>query len=325
VTIAGIGGVPSSGADAVLVNVEVSDPTSTGYLRVTPSTPTSSTAVQEFTAGQTISALVPVKLVNGAIVLHLSAGQANIFIDVSGYWTSTPADGFNPLPQKRVYDSSTTPLNHHADREVTIAGLGGVPATGADAVLVNIEAQKTTAAGYLRVTPGGTTSQTAVQEFGPGQAISNMVAVKLSPTGTINLHISAGQAHIFIDVAGYWTTTGGESFVPLTQTRAYVSGSHPLLAGTDKELTMTGVAGIPSSGVDSVLVNLEIQSPTQAGYVRATPGEVASATATQEFGPGETISNLVSVQLSAGGAMRLHLSAGSAAYFVDVEGYTPTP
>jgi hypothetical protein len=325
VPIAGLGGVPSSGADAVLVNVEVANPTSAGYLRVTPSSPTSPTAVQEFAAGQTVSALVPVKLVNGGILLHLSAGQASIFIDVSGYWTTAPADGFNPLKPQRVYYSGATQLSHSTDRQVTIAGLGGVPATGADAVLVNVEVQKPSAAGYLRVTPGGTTSQTAVQEFGAGQAISNMVAVRLSSTGTISLHISAGHSDVFVDVLGYWTATGGESFIPLTQTRAYASGAHPLVAGTDKELTMTGIAGIPSSGVDSVLVNVEIQSPTQAGYVRVTPGNVANRTATQEFTPGETISNLVSVQLSSGGAIRLHLSAGTATYFVDVEGYTPTP
>ena len=76
---------------------------------------------------------------------------------------------------------------------------------GADAVLVNLEVENPTSAGYLRVTPGGTTSATAVQEFVKGQTISNLVAVKLSSTGTIRLHLSAGSATVFADVAGYYT------------------------------------------------------------------------------------------------------------------------
>jgi hypothetical protein len=78
------------------------------------------------------------------------------------------------LPTARVFDgtATTTP------RQVPIAGLGEVPAD-ATAVVVNTEVFAPTAAGYVRVTPAGLNPSVAVQEFGAGQAISNLVVVKL--------------------------------------------------------------------------------------------------------------------------------------------------
>ena len=88
VQIAGLGGVPTN-ATAVVVNTEVSAPTATGYVRVTPAGLNPSVAVQEFVKGQTISNLVVVKLVGGKIQVKLSAGSAQIFMDVSGWFSNT--------------------------------------------------------------------------------------------------------------------------------------------------------------------------------------------------------------------------------------------
>lgn len=321
VLIAGKGGIPAD-ADAVLVNIEVQSPTQTGYLRVTPGGSTSSTAVQEFAAGQTISNLVAVKLdSNGKIRLHLSAGRATVFVDVAGSFTrSGPGDSFLPVPQARVYGPGS--LAAGTDRDIVIAGHGGIPAD-ADAVLVNVEVQAPTKAGYLRVTPGGSTSATAVQEFAAGQTISNLVAVKLGTGGTIRLHLSAGVATVFVDVAGaYVNTRPADSYQPVPQARVYGPGS--LTAGGDRDVVIAGHGGIPASA-DAVLVNVEVQSPTKAGYLRVTPGGSTSSTAVQEFAAGQTISNLVAVKLGPGGTIRLHLSAGTATVFVDVAGAFISP
>ena len=160
--------------------------------------------MQEFAKGQTISNLVAVKSSSsGKIRLHLSAGSAAVFADVAGYYSSSSAtDVYQPVPQARVYGSGAPALAANADREIEVSGLGGVP-VGADAVLINVEVDLS-AAGYLRVTPGGTSSSTAVQEFAKGQTISNLVAVKLSSSGKIRLHLSAGSAAVLADVAGYY-------------------------------------------------------------------------------------------------------------------------
>jgi hypothetical protein len=121
----------------------------------------------------------------------------------TGQVTVISGDTYQPLAQARVFSSGSAPLVAGVDRDVQVSGLGGVP-VGADAVLVNVEVQNPSSAGYVRVTPGGTSSSTAVQQFVKGQTISNLVAVKLSASGKIRLHVSAGSATVFADVAGYY-------------------------------------------------------------------------------------------------------------------------
>ena len=106
---------------------------------------------------------------------------------------------FTPLATARVFDGTATTTV----RQVQIAGLGGVPA-GATAVVVNTEVFNPSAAGYVRVTPAGLDPSVAVQEFGAGQAISNLVVVKLVG-GKIQVKVSAGSARILMDVAGYYS------------------------------------------------------------------------------------------------------------------------
>jgi hypothetical protein len=144
----------------------------------------------------------------------IGGGPSGFLTDDTGFQTPatgtvlvTNGDGFHPVPQARVFNSGSSPLRAGADRDIAITNHGGVPAN-ADAVLVNVEVQSPSSSGYLRVTPGGTSSSTAVQEFSAGQTISNLVAVKLAANGTIRLHLSAGSATVFADVAGYFTTGG---------------------------------------------------------------------------------------------------------------------
>jgi hypothetical protein len=197
VQIAGLGGVPAD-ATAVVVNTEVFAPTAAGYVRVTPAGQNPGVATQEYAKGQAISNLVAVKLVDGFIQVKVSAGSALILMDVSGYYSAGAGDSFTALPTARVFTgtATTTP------RRVQIAGLGGVPAD-ATAVVVNTEVFAPTAAGYVRVTPAGQNPGVATQEYAKGQAISNLVAVKLVD-GFIQVKVSAGSALILMDVSGYY-------------------------------------------------------------------------------------------------------------------------
>jgi len=74
-------------ATAVVLNVEVFNPSAAGYLRVTPYNQDAAVASQEFVRGQTISNLVVVKLVGGAAQVKLSAGSGTILMDVAGYYS----------------------------------------------------------------------------------------------------------------------------------------------------------------------------------------------------------------------------------------------
>jgi hypothetical protein len=243
---------------------------------------------------------------DGGLGTAATSGVVNVAPDPPGL--------FRPVAQFRVNEAA---LRAGHDYDMQIAAPGGLPAD-ADAVLVNVEVSSPTQAGYLRVTPGGSNSATAVQEFAAGQTISNAVAVKFGPGGTIRLHLSAGSATVFVDVAGVFTRSGpGDAYLPVPQAR--VHGPTSLRSGADKDVVVAGRGGIPADA-DAVLVNVEVSAPSKAGYLRVTPGGSNSATAVQEFSAGQTISTLVAVKLGPGGTIRLHLSAGSATVFVDVAG-----
>jgi hypothetical protein len=74
-------------ATAVVVNIEVFNPSAAGYLRVTPYLNDASVATQQFVRGQTISNLVVVRLTSGHAQVKLSAGNARVLMDVAGYFS----------------------------------------------------------------------------------------------------------------------------------------------------------------------------------------------------------------------------------------------
>lgn len=106
-----------------MVNAEVYNPSTAGYVRVTPAGNDPAVAVQEFAAHQTISNLVVVKLINGALQVKLNAGTATVFLDVSGYYGPTGTSTFTGTTTARALTGAvgTTPV------VVPIAGKSGSP------------------------------------------------------------------------------------------------------------------------------------------------------------------------------------------------------
>jgi len=319
----GRGGLPSSGVDAVVVNVEVFRPTANGYISVTPGCTSSQTASQEFTAGTTISNQVTVRLdAAGRLRLRLSAGRATVFVDVAGYYSTDPSgDRFHAIPTSRANPGGTT-VAAGGPLHLTLAG-HGIPNDGTvEAATVTVEVFAPTSAGYVRVTPDLADSQTAVQEFKAGQTIANVTTAKIVG-GKIQISVSSGSAKVFVDINGYYSVPGvttGDPFHPV-QTARVNPGGTTVSSVADLHLAVAGQAGVPPSGASGIAGVVEVFAPTTAGYVRVTPDGVVSQTATQEFVAGQTISNAVAVALSSAGKIDLHMSAGRATLFVDVAGY----
>src|SRR5262249_45544051 len=92
-------------------------------------------------------------------------------------------------------------------RSFTVAGVCGVPGT-AWAIAVNVTVVGPTAAGNLRLYPGGGPDPgTSTINFGPGQVRTNNAILSLAwdGKGTIGVHnASAGTVHMVLDVVGYF-------------------------------------------------------------------------------------------------------------------------
>jgi hypothetical protein len=92
------------------------------------------------------------------------------------------------------------------DRTFTIAGNCGIPAS-ARAVAVNVTVTGATAAGHLRLHPGGTAvPATSSINYSAGQARANNAIMPLSVLGELAVFSgqASGTAHVILDVYGYF-------------------------------------------------------------------------------------------------------------------------
>ena len=212
--VLGAGGVPAANVSAVVLNVTVTDTTSSGFLTVFPAGTARPVASNlNWTAGRTSPNLVTVKVGGtGAVSIFQSGpGTAQVVVDVAGYFlggTPTLPGTFVALAPARILDtrnSSAVPAN--AGVTLPVLGVGGIPATGVAALVVNTSVTDTRAPGYLTVYPSTSPLPTAsnLNWSAAGTTIPNLVTVQVGTTGAITFrNTSPGSTQVIADVAGYY-------------------------------------------------------------------------------------------------------------------------
>jgi hypothetical protein len=101
------------------------------------------------------------------------------------------------------------------------------------------------------------------------------------------------------------------------------SGQGPCL-GPDavRTLKVTGVGGVPSTGVGSVAVNVTATGPTTEGYLTVYPNGVTRPTASNlNFPPGRTIPNMVISKVGTDGFIAIYNNSGCTHVIVDIVGW----
>ncbi|MGW0754389.1 hypothetical protein [Streptomyces sp. NPDC002587] len=87
--VAGVEGVPLTGVTAVVLNVTVTNPTQDSHLIVYPhGAPRPGVSNLNYRAGQTVSNLVVVPVVDGRVTFFNNAGSVDVIADLNGYFTS---------------------------------------------------------------------------------------------------------------------------------------------------------------------------------------------------------------------------------------------
>ena len=120
----------------------------------------------------------------------------------------------HPLAPARVWDSRVGPgavgrIGPGQQRDITVVGVGGVPATGVTAVVANITGVAATSATYETVWPTGEQRPNASSLNLPaGDTRPNLVIAKVGVDGKISLYNDAGTIDLLIDIVGYYTTIG---------------------------------------------------------------------------------------------------------------------
>ena len=147
---------------------------------------------------------------------------------VSSVTTGNLGDAFHAVSPTRILDSRpgggniggyTTPWGQGVTRDVTVAGVGGVP-PNADAVVLNVTVTGATSSSFLSVYPSGAAPPTVSDlNFGGGQTIANQVTVKVGASGKVSIFNNGGHVDVIADVTGYYSSATGDGFTSLTPAR----------------------------------------------------------------------------------------------------------
>lgn len=330
-TVAGMGHVPPTGAVAVLMNVTATAPTEAGYLTTWPSgSPRPEASNLNFGPGQTVANLVLAKVgVDGKVSLCNAAGKTHVLADVCGYFVEgTTGSRLVPLSPERVMDTrslASGALSSGGVADVVVTALGGVPAAGVDAVVLNVTAVAPTSAGFLTVWPSGEAMpSTSNLNFVAGKTVPNLVVAKVGAGGAVRVFNASGTTHLVVDIVGYFALTAGSGTMAVTPTRLLDSRTTaPVGPDATLDLLVVGVGPIPATGVQSVTINVTAVAPTEAGYLTVFPSGTSTPTASNlNFVAGQTVANLVVAKVGNNGKIGFYNRSGKTNIIVDIVGYS---
>lgn len=117
------------------------------------------------------------------------------------------------------------------------------------------------------------------------------------------------------------------TFIPVTPTRLLDGRIAPqvlLGANGTTDVQVTGVAGVPASGVAAVVLNLTVDQPTAMSFFKLFPAGGSTSTSSLNFNVGQTRAAETTVKVGAGGKVTILNNVGTAFPIVDIQGYYAT-
>ena len=350
--VGGKGGVPSTGAHAVVLSVTALNSTADGSVIAYPTGATKPGGrSMSVVGGQTITNTVVTGVSDTGQVTFYSGVAADVLVEVSG-WYAAPGDGtgsaFRSLNTHRILDTrnatgacTPSPCARLATDETTtvqVGGEGGVPATGVTAVAYTLTAF-TPANNGSATTWSATDSQPTVRNltFVSGSAASNLVVSQLSTQGKLKLNTTKA-ADFTLDVAGYYTTSAdgtGNIFVPYTSggaarrildTRDGTGECSPspcgkLLDNGPLTATVAGRGQVPADAT-KVVATATAWNPTGDGGLVAWPaGATKPAGRNLSYGAGTTTSGTLQTDLSAQGEIKVESLNADTHVTLDIDGW----
>ncbi len=329
-TVTGVGGVPTTGVGTVVLNVTVTGPTGAGFVTAYPSGATRPTASNlNYVRNQTVANQVVTKVgSDGVVNLYVLTGT-QLIADVTGWYPSGAA--YRALIPRRILDTrygtgaprGVVPAG--GQRDLTVLGVGAVPAAGVDSVVLNLTAVTPSADGYLTAWPTGQPRPGVSNvNFQRGQILPGLAIVKVGSSGKVSIYTHA-SSHIVADVVGFFPD--GSDYVGLSPARIvdtrYGIGAARHVVGSGGVLTLpvAGLGGVPASGVKAVMLNVTVTGTTGSGYLTVYPSDVTRpTTSTLNYVRGDTLSNSVIARLGGDGKVRIYVKTATHVV-VDVSGY----
>lgn len=276
ITVLGSAGIPTTGVEAVVLDVEATATTATsGAVQVwrtgdaipgnatlhvdTDSVPTSNTVVvQPNSAGQ-----ISIKMGPG--------GSSSLNIDVQGYFSTGSGGGFT-AHRSLVVDSATAigisdSLVDGSAHDLQVTGTD-IPDT-ATAVFANVSVIGPDSDGSLQFYARGGAPATAkhVQYSSPSQDSTGTI-IPLDSTGgfAVKNSMGSGDIGLKIEVMGYFEPSNGATFAPISQVS--LEGGRLLAAGASYNVAIGGTNGLPTYGVEGAVLNVHTKGATTTGGLK---------------------------------------------------------
>ncbi len=260
--------------------------------------------------------------------------QATTTPDVSGEYTAVAA----PTRLLDTRDGTgrggvVAPLGGGQTLVLGVLGKAGVPAAGVSAVTLNVTVTNPSDASFLTAWPTGSARPTSsVSNFVAGQTRANLIMIGVGPSGTVSFYNRFGTVDVIVDLAGWFSSTDvnpGSVFhsVPaarIVDTRSGDGHSGPIAGGQVVHVDVTGVGGVPATGVTDVLVNVTAPAPTAPGYITMFGSGNLPGASTLNPDPGRDVSNLALVHVADDGTISVFAFGAPTNLVVDVVGYFDT-
>lgn len=228
--------------------------------------------------------------------------------------------GFVPVQPFRQVDSRrslhTTRLAGGTTRTIRIGGPNDVAAS------INVTVVDAAAPGFLSVLGANdTTPQVSTVNFDREPAANHVIATIRN--GTIGLHASV-DAHVIIDINGFFRPGTGHNLVPITPTRVLDTRAPHIARLTPGTTRTVKVAGTPNgapANATAVALNLTMVNPASGGYLSVWPnGAAATDVSNVNVRPGETRPNSTIVPVGRDGNITISTSIATD-LLIDVAGY----
>jgi hypothetical protein len=167
---------------------------------------------------------------------------------------------------------------------------------------------------------GGPTSYTG--------ASSIQHAFELAGTHTISMGVYQGGLNLIEGVRTYDAVVGAD-YTPVTPVRILDTryGTGVAQAGAipgrgTLTLSIPAIDGVPAADISAVVMNVTVTGPTAPGDLTVYPGDgTPPGTSNLNFTAGQTVPNLVTVQLSGGKISFHNASAGPVQVVADLSGF----
>jgi hypothetical protein len=232
---------------------------------------------------------------------------------------------FHPMTPGRLADTRVDAIpgplvGSAAPLPVQVWGMHGIP-SGAATATINLTAVNPGAAGFLTAYPCTKSRPgTSNLNFAPGQIVANQANIEVGTNGRICV-FSNVTIDVVVDVMGWWGG-GGSPYGAVRPARLYDSRPNRRPTGSTTVLQVGGqsAAGIPSNAKAASL-NLTVTGPVGSGFLTAWPCDQPQPTTSNlNFGPGQTIANVASVDLAANGTVCIYTHMATF-LVVDVTGW----